>query len=297
MRFPLRFGVLVGSGSPRRSCRGRNRLVRVLAGALLAAGATLVPESCAVFQTLGLAVPDSPTGLSIGNATLSTLDLSWESSIGAKSYSISIATSSSGPWKDILTTTTTNVQATGLLSGTQYWFHLTAANDAGDSASSAAASASTITPSYFGHYTAYSATTTESANYLVGQQVAITRNASLVGFGMIGELQAGHTPANGKMALYTDSSGAPDALVSESNAAPIIDGRVEFSVSAPQSVSAGTYWVFLLVDNDISIYEDESTNSTEEYTPQSFGSALPSTYVPGTTAPNTVYFNMYVIAQ
>ena len=79
-------------------------------------------------------IPLPPTGVvaSMGSA-VGTIDLSWNPSVGATSYKIRRSQISGGPYRNGKTTTATSFTATGLISGTRYYFVVTAINAVGTS--------------------------------------------------------------------------------------------------------------------------------------------------------------------
>ncbi|MEV6330885.1 glycoside hydrolase family 18 protein [Streptomyces sp. NPDC051909] len=82
-------------------------------------------------------IPATPTGLTAGSATSSSVSLSWPAVSGATSYKV---------YKDGVlagTVTGTSYTATGLAASTSYGFQVSAANSAGESAKSAAVTATT----------------------------------------------------------------------------------------------------------------------------------------------------------
>ncbi|MFC5470742.1 endo-1,4-beta-xylanase [Cohnella suwonensis] len=86
-------------------------------------------------------VPAAPTGLTAtaGNAQVA---LSWTVSSGATSYTVKRAPTSGGPFANVATgVTATSYTNTGLTNGTTYFYVVSAANSAGESANSAQVSA------------------------------------------------------------------------------------------------------------------------------------------------------------
>ncbi|MFE4589665.1 chitinase [Streptomyces laurentii] len=81
--------------------------------------------------------PATPTGLTAGSATDTTIGLGWPVVPGATSYRVQQGSAV------VATVTGTSYTATGLTPGTAYTFRVTAANDAGESAPSAPVTAST----------------------------------------------------------------------------------------------------------------------------------------------------------
>jgi hypothetical protein len=110
--------------------RGFLRLSLLLVLAVMLSG-------CFLLQELGFVPPDTPVGLVVTNATASSLDVSWQSAIGAESYQVYRSTSETGPW----TTTAFDGQETaftdiGLDTGTTYYYVVRATNAAGSSINS-----------------------------------------------------------------------------------------------------------------------------------------------------------------
>ena len=89
--------------------------------------------------------PPVPMGLqaSAGNAQVS---LSWNVSTGATSYHVKRSTTSSGPYVQVAAPTTTSDTDAGLTNGTTYYSVVSAVNAAGESANSAQASATPLSP-------------------------------------------------------------------------------------------------------------------------------------------------------
>ncbi len=85
-------------------------------------------------------VPPVPTGLqaTAGNAQVS---LTWNASTGATSYNVKRSTTNGGPYTTIASPTTASYTNTGLTNGTAYYYVVTAVNSAGESNSSAQATA------------------------------------------------------------------------------------------------------------------------------------------------------------
>jgi hypothetical protein len=93
----------------------------------------------------GWAMPTVPTGLAAVSASLSQINLGWNVSAVAASYTISRSTTSGGTYTVLATgVTTTNYTDTNLTSGTTYYYEVAAVNPAGASANSAPAPATTL---------------------------------------------------------------------------------------------------------------------------------------------------------
>jgi fibronectin type 3 domain-containing protein len=89
--------------------------------------------------------PAAPTGLqaAAGNAQV---NLSWTASAGATSYHVKRGTTSGGPYTQVAAPTTTSDSDTGLTNGTVYYYVVSAANSAGESANSSQVSATPVAP-------------------------------------------------------------------------------------------------------------------------------------------------------
>jgi titin len=83
--------------------------------------------SAASIAYLTPSAPAAPTGLTgvLGDEQVA---LSWNSSVGATSYSVQRAIASGGPWTTIASPAGTTATASGLTSGTDYYFQVAATN-------------------------------------------------------------------------------------------------------------------------------------------------------------------------
>jgi len=88
----------------------------------------------------GTTVPAAPTGLSASPSS-GRVTLSWTASSGATSYRVKRSTTSSGPYTQIASPTSTSHADTAVSNGTTYYYVVTAVNAAGESGNSAPASA------------------------------------------------------------------------------------------------------------------------------------------------------------
>jgi hypothetical protein len=90
-------------------------------------------------------IPATPTGIS-ASAGNQQVALTWNSSGGATSYTVSRSTTSGGPYTKIASPTTTTYTDPNLTNGTTYYYVVAAANSAGSSANSAQVSATPAAP-------------------------------------------------------------------------------------------------------------------------------------------------------
>jgi hypothetical protein len=87
-----------------------------------------------------ISTPAAPTGVTATPATpppFGYVDVTWNASTGAASYTISRSTSASGPFTVVGTSTTTSFLDAGTLPGTTYYYVVSATNIAGTSPDSA----------------------------------------------------------------------------------------------------------------------------------------------------------------
>ncbi len=94
-----------------------------------------------------VAAIDPPSGLTATGKN-SRVSLSWQPVQGAFSYNVMRATLADGPYTTVGNTTSTSMDATGLTNGTPYFFVVTSVTSAGESRSSAVASATPNPPSF-----------------------------------------------------------------------------------------------------------------------------------------------------
>jgi fibronectin type 3 domain-containing protein len=102
----------------------------------------------------GGTIPAAPAGLAVTGVTLNSVSLSWNAVSEASGYRVYRAASADGAFYQIGSRSATNATAqtpvytdTGLLSGTAYYYKVSAVNAAGESAQSGAAEGRTTEPS------------------------------------------------------------------------------------------------------------------------------------------------------
>ncbi|NIM50065.1 MAG: hypothetical protein GTN62_06980 [Gemmatimonadales bacterium] len=77
--------------------------------------------------------PPTPTGLTVGKATTSSLFIDWNPSKGATSYQLYRSTSATGTYSRVYSGSNSSYTNTGLSSGTTYYYKVRATNSAGSS--------------------------------------------------------------------------------------------------------------------------------------------------------------------
>lgn len=125
-----------------------NRTVAISSIKVLAALLILgVFVTCSLFTS----VPITPTGLTVGSPTSSTLTISWTAVTNATTYQLFRATSEKGPFTTkVSDSSATTFTDSGLSVLTTYYYEVQATNTAGSSALSAVASGSTSAPGAIG---------------------------------------------------------------------------------------------------------------------------------------------------
>ncbi|WP_174818612.1 endo-1,4-beta-xylanase [Paenibacillus kobensis] len=109
--------------------------------AVNATGESTASTQASATPTAGVSVPAVPTGVT-ATAGNGSVTLAWTASSGATSYNVKRATTSGGPYTTVATAVTgTTYTNSSLTNGTTYYYVVTAVNSAGESTSSAQASA------------------------------------------------------------------------------------------------------------------------------------------------------------
>ena len=87
--------------------------------------------------------PAAPTSVTATAVSSSSINISWNASSGATSYTVYRSTSSNGTYSSVGTTSSTSFTNTGLSANTTYYYKVTASNSYGTSGYSATVSATT----------------------------------------------------------------------------------------------------------------------------------------------------------
>ena len=117
---------------------------------------------------------------------------------------------------------------------------------------------------------------TFSANYLFGIKLSLSKEGTLTSINILGN----NTGSKVRMALYSDSGGAPNNLIAESSSGVIGMGVISLSVK-PTLLSSGNYWVVAIFEStgDHAGYLDSSGSTLVQYQALNFGDAMPAKLV------------------
>ena len=152
----------------------------------------------------GIAAPGTPTGLTVGTTTATTVPLSWTApgSGGAvATYTVQYrVTSVGGAWTQLTGITVTNATVTGLTASTQYDFQVQAANTGGTSAFTATTNGTT----------AAAASTVAAWNTTSGYPTSIAHGSSGLVYNLY--IVSGTTPATVAIGFSTSQSVAPSPM-------------------------------------------------------------------------------------
>ena len=124
-----------------------------------------------------------------------------------------------------------------------------------------------------GHDTALGETSGHAANFWLGSKLVVTSPVTLDKFGLIA-LSSGQKV---KMALYSDASGAPGALIAETSAHTLASARLEMDVTDVR-LAAGTYYIMAIYDSTAKISYTTSTSATVWYKSYTFSSSAPAPF-------------------
>jgi fibronectin type 3 domain-containing protein len=95
-------------------------------------------------RTLSSSSIAAPSGLSATGVTKSQINLSWTAVSGATSYKIYRATSQTGTYSYVGTTSGNSYANTGLKADTTYWYKVSTVDNVGEGAQSTAVSGRTL---------------------------------------------------------------------------------------------------------------------------------------------------------
>ncbi|HEY6874890.1 MAG TPA: fibronectin type III domain-containing protein, partial [Candidatus Dormibacteraeota bacterium] len=124
-----------------------NAPINVAAGGTITITATQTAGLNAVLAGIflggGPPAPAAPTGVAASALSASQINVSWTAANGATAYKIQRSPDGTSGWTQVGTSTTSPFVDSGLTAATTYFYRVVASNNAGDSAPSAVASATT----------------------------------------------------------------------------------------------------------------------------------------------------------
>jgi hypothetical protein len=135
----------------------------------------------------------------------------------------------------------------------------------------------------------FSDASSHSPDYLLGNVIVVPSDMTLTALALIGK----STGANVKMALYTDSSGAPDTLVAETDSNAVPAGVLEIPVTEV-ALPAGNYWIMAVFDTFASVGISFPSGEVCQYRSLSFSSAMPDPFGSVSTYKGQL-FNYYIV--
>ncbi len=155
-----------------------------------------------------MTVPAAPSGLSASVVSASQINLSWQNNAtNAQGVLIERQTGTSGTWTQIASVAAgaTSYQNTSLVSGTAYSYRVRAYNNGGDSAYTAVASATTLTPSFAAHFEFGTSVSPVQSGYTLVTNTTAYSPALHYGWssGVIGSRDRGTGPAVNLHLNYT----------------------------------------------------------------------------------------------
>ncbi len=141
-------------------------------------------------------------------------------------------------------------------------------NDGEDDGDTATGVARVVNYTNVGNDSAFSSSSSYSANELRGAWLTVSNQATLHRLAIVTPATSG----NVKLALYTDSGG-PDQLVVGSDSAALNGGAVEIDVGATP-ITAGTYWLMIVYDQTTDAYVDTSSSKSSAYQSMTFSDSF-----------------------
>ena len=145
-----------------------------------------------------------------------------------------------------------------------------------------------------GHATQFSENSIHGQDFLLGEQIVVPSAVTLRQFGVI--VITGGPQV--KMALYTNSGGAPGTLVAQTAATTMVPGNMQMNTTAGFiALPAGTYWIMAIYSAAASVgYTSTATTNVVSYQSLPFASALPSPFGAPVTYTGQS-FNYYLVVH
>ena len=149
----------------------------------------------------------------------------------------------------------------------------------------------------YGNFTPYQPCNSGPGSYirggfLGGETVQIAVPITVTSLGVIGTPHAGGV--KGILALYSQVTGAPGALMANTASTTIASGSSTIPVVTPALVPAGTYWIMAEYEADAQICVDSSMTNRLDYIPITYG-VLPNPFLIAPMWQLGVNFNYFVV--
>jgi hypothetical protein len=142
----------------------------------------------------------------------------------------------------------------------------------------------------FGYATEFTQGSSHSTGFLLGNRIAVTQPIMLTHLGQISKQNG----PNVNMGLYTDSNGAPSALVATTGAVAVTTGVMEVAVTNV-ALAAGNYWFMAVYSASASVgIQFNVTSDVVDYVSFPFSATLPASYPGGLSSYTGQGFNYYV---
>jgi hypothetical protein len=128
------------------------------------------------------------------------------------------------------------------------------------------------------------------AGYLMGCRIYVNSSMTVTDLAVIGKAASG----NVRMALYTDLSAMPDALLIEVPSTPMVDGALEMPVDLTP-IDRGYYWLMANYDDWNALVGGKGSSSDDcMYAPYEFRDSMPDPFVTPYPAKGWI-FNYYIV--
>jgi hypothetical protein len=150
-------------------------------------------------------------------------------------------------------------------------------------------------PYYVGESTALPSTGSAAKDFLFAVPIALSSKTRVLHFGIVGR-GPGAPAAFVKMALYSDVSAAPAALLGYSDEVAMSASTLSLSPIVALNVNPGNYWLVAIFSQLAPTWEAALTSATSRYAAQPYATAFPGAF-PASTLVTGTKENFFVYTQ
>jgi hypothetical protein len=150
---------------------------------------------------------------------------------------------------------------------------------------------------YVGNYNTFGGATIVGADAIVAFPFQVTQSVSVLRMGIVTKPWISASPS-GMLAIYSDASGNPDALVTSTANFDVSNGRLEVPTTQV-TLTSGTYWFAVQFDSAVAVGSADRPGFDDKEADLDFGTSMPTSLAQTTLISKSTFgaWNVYAVTQ